>query len=142
VVLRDPGGTAAALIESARAWRWRPLEVRRERWVAEEVCALAEEVHKLVAALRSWGLSAAAVQRSILAVRPGGIMAVRRRILYGSENRLWESARRWGRGGVERNPRPWVSAMRGPKRPAGRRWGCTPWPRTRLTTCSTDAGGE
>ena len=34
----------------------------------------------------------AAVQRSILAIRPAQILAVHRRILYGSENRLWDLA--------------------------------------------------
>jgi hypothetical protein len=32
----------------------------------------------------------AAVQRSVLALHPAQILAVHRRILYGSENRLWD----------------------------------------------------
>ncbi len=90
VVLHDPHGTAAALVEEARAWTWAPLEGRCDRWVAEEICSLAEEVHKLIAALRGGRLTTAAVQRSVLAVRLAGVMAVHRRILYGSENHLWE----------------------------------------------------
>lgn len=90
VVLHDPHGTAAALIGEARGWTWGPLERRCDGWVAEEVCSLAEEIHKLIAALRGGRLTTAAAQRSVLAVRLAGVMAVRRRILYGSENHLWD----------------------------------------------------
>ena len=89
LVLYDAQGLAAALIEEARRWTWGPLERRCDEWVAEEVTGYAEEVHKLVAALRREDLSTAAVQRSILAVHLAPVLAVRRRILYGSENRLW-----------------------------------------------------
>jgi hypothetical protein len=58
--------------------------------VAEEITALAEEAHKLVAALRAGHRTTAAAQRSVLALRPAQILAVHRRILYGSENRLWD----------------------------------------------------
>ena len=90
VVLHDPHGTATALIEEARNWTWAPLVRRCDRWVAEEVCSLAEEVHKLIAALRAGRLTTAAAQRSVLAIRLAGVMAAHRRILYGSENRLWD----------------------------------------------------
>ena len=90
VILQDPDGTAASLIEEARAWTWGPLEGRCDGWVAEEICSLAEEVHKLVAALRGGRGTTAAAQRSVLAVRLAQVMAVHRRILYGSENRLWD----------------------------------------------------
>lgn len=90
LVLYDADGLAASLIEEARTWTWGPLERRCEEWVAEEVTGYAEEVHKLVAALRSGNRSTAAVQRSLLAVRLAPILAVHRRILYGSENRLWD----------------------------------------------------
>ena len=90
VVLHDPNGEAGALIEAARAWTWGPLERRCDGWVAEEITALAEEVHKLVAALRAGHRTTAAVQRSVLALRPAQVLAVHRRTLYGSENRLWD----------------------------------------------------
>ena len=82
VALRDPHGGAASLIEAALAWTWEPLGERCDGWVAEEVCSLAEEVHKLVAAIVDERRATAAAQRSVLAVH--------RRILYGSENRLWD----------------------------------------------------
>lgn len=89
VTLHDPHGRAASLVGEARAWTWGPLERRCDGWVAEELCSLAEEVHKLVAARRGGCSTTAAAQRSVLAVRLAQIMAVHRRILYGSENRLW-----------------------------------------------------
>jgi hypothetical protein len=90
VVLHDPGGAAVSLIEEAKAWTWESLGRRCDGWVAEEITSLAEEVHKLVAALRDGHHTKAAVQRSVLAVRPAQILAVHRRILHGSENRLWD----------------------------------------------------
>ncbi len=61
---------AGSLIEEAEAWTREPLERRCDGWVAEEVTSLAEEVHKLVEALRTGHHVKAAVQRSVLAVRP------------------------------------------------------------------------
>ena len=90
VVLYDPEGIAGALIEGAEAWTWGPLERRCDGWVAEEITSLAEEVHKLVAAIRDGHRAVAAVQRSVLALRPAQVLGVHRRILYGSENRLWD----------------------------------------------------
>ncbi len=90
VVLHDPGGIAGALIEEAVAWTWGPLERRCDGWVAEEITALAEEVHKQAGALRTGHHMEAAVQRSVLALRPARILAVHRRILYNSENGLWD----------------------------------------------------
>ena len=58
--------------------------------MAEEITSLAEEVHKLAAALRTGHRATATVQRSVLAVRPAQILTVHRRILYGSVNRLWD----------------------------------------------------
>ena len=90
LVIHDPEGKAGALIEEARAWTWGPLKRRCDAWVAEEIISLAEEAHKLVAALRAGHRTMTAVQRSVLALHPAQILAVHRRILYGSENRLWD----------------------------------------------------
>ena len=90
VVLHDPEGKAGALIEESRAWTWGPLERRCDGWVAEEITALAEEAPKLVAALQAGCRTTPAVQRSVLVLHPAQILAVHRRILYGSENRLWD----------------------------------------------------
>ena len=101
-ILLDSNGIARSLQDEARLWTWDLLGNRADRWVAEELTGYAEEVHKLVAnrALRrSW---AAAVQRSVLALRMAGLLSVRRRILYETENRLWglvgaRMGRRWRR---------------------------------------------
>jgi hypothetical protein len=90
LVLYDAEGLAASLIEEARAWTWGPIERRCDEWVAEAVTGYAEEVHKLIAALRNGDRPLAAVQRSLLAIHLAPILAVHRRILYGSENRVWD----------------------------------------------------
>ncbi|MDQ3328186.1 MAG: nucleotidyltransferase domain-containing protein [Chloroflexota bacterium] len=91
VVLHDPTGIAAALRAEARAWGWDTVgDAACDRHVAEGVTGLAEEVHKLVAALdrgRPW---TAAVQRSVLGLQLAGIMAVHHRIQYETENNLWD----------------------------------------------------
>jgi hypothetical protein len=58
--------------------------------VAEKATGYAEEVHKLAAALRNGNRPLAAGQRSLLAVHLAPVVAVHRRILYGSENHLWD----------------------------------------------------
>jgi hypothetical protein len=90
VVLHDPGGLAASLVREAREWTWGPLEHRCNEWVAEKVTGYAEEVHKLAGAPGSGCRSTAAVQPSLLAVRLAPILAVHHRILYDSENRVWD----------------------------------------------------
>ena len=90
VSLHDPTGIAAALIAEAKAWSWEPLAERCDEWVAEGITSLAEEIHKLTAALRHQNLSTAAAQRSILAIHLAPILAVHHRILYNSENVLWD----------------------------------------------------
>jgi hypothetical protein len=89
-ILEDPNGVAASLIEEARSWTWEFVEKKCDEWVAEEIAGNAEEVHKLAASLGSGNLSTAAVQRSLLALHLAPILAVRHRIIYGSENRMWD----------------------------------------------------
>ncbi len=89
-VLHDPEGLAASLVRRAREWTWEPLERRCDAWVAEQITGYAEEVHKLVCALGSGRRSTASVQRSLLAVRLAPVLAVHHRILYSTENRLWD----------------------------------------------------
>jgi hypothetical protein len=113
LVMYDADGLATSLIEEVRAWTWGPLERRCDRWVAEETTGYAEEVHKLAPALRNGNRPLAAVQRSLLAVHLAPVVAVHRRILYGSENHLWDLVSgAMGRGGTNCNPPPWVWAVR------------------------------
>lgn len=90
VILYDARGVAAALKDDALDWSWDQLRPGADEWVAEQLAGFAEEAHKLVAALDQRRPLAAAVQRNVLALRMAPILAVHHRLLYGSENRLWE----------------------------------------------------
>lgn len=87
----DPAGIAGDLQRDAIAWTWDRLGPHAaDAWVAREVAGLAEEVFKLVAALEQRRALTAAVQRNVLVLHLAGIVAVHHRLLYGSENRLWD----------------------------------------------------
>jgi len=90
LILFDPHGLAKQLKREADTWRWDSIARKCDRWVAEQVTGYAEEVCKLVENVRLRRYWAAAVQRSLLAIRMAPILAVHSRILYGSENRLWD----------------------------------------------------
>jgi hypothetical protein len=90
VVLYDPKGNAKALKQEALRWQWDLLGKRVDRWVAEQLTGYAEEVHRLIGNLQLQRESAASVQRSLLAIHVAPILAVYHRILYDSENQLWD----------------------------------------------------
>lgn len=91
VILEDPEGLAANMQREAREWTWEAIgDEALDRYVAREVTELAEEVHKLVAALRAGRSWTAAVQRNILALHLGPVMSVHLRLLYETENQLWD----------------------------------------------------
>lgn len=89
-IICDPRGIAYALKQDAQRWQWEPLSKQADRWVAEEVTGWAEEIHRLIGNLQLGRRSAAAVQRSVLAIKMAPILAVHHRILYDTENRLWD----------------------------------------------------
>lgn len=89
-VLLDPEGLANGIKAQALDWDWSGVDTRCDEWVAETITGLAEEVEKLAASVRNGDDQTAAIQRSILALRLPGVMAIHRRILYSSENRLWD----------------------------------------------------
>jgi hypothetical protein len=88
-IIYDPQGIAYALKKDAERWQWEPLSKQADRWVAEELTGWAEEVHRLIGNLQLGRRSAAAVQRSVLAIKMAPILAVHHRILYDTENQLW-----------------------------------------------------
>jgi len=90
LAVHDPDGLAAELKGEAEAWRWDAISDRCDAWVADEITGYAEEVHRLLGNLKIGRVWVAAVQRFVLACRMGTIMAVHRRILYETENRLWD----------------------------------------------------
>lgn len=89
VIIYDPQGIANELKQVAKEWRWGLLGKNVDIWIAEELTSYVEEVHKLVGNLQLKRRSAAAVQRSLLAIYMAPILAVHHRILYKAENRLW-----------------------------------------------------
>jgi predicted nucleotidyltransferase len=90
LVIYDPQKIAEELKEKARKWKWASLGSRADEWVAEELSGWAEEVHRLIGNLQLKRRSAAAVQRSVLAIQMAKVLSVHHRILYDSENRLWD----------------------------------------------------
>lgn len=90
LIIHDPKGIAEELKEKALEWRWASLGNRADRWVAEELTGWAEEVHRLIGNLQLKRRSAASVQRSLLAIYMAKVLSVHHRILYDSENRLWD----------------------------------------------------
>jgi hypothetical protein len=99
VVLHDPRHVAAAIKRRAEAWTWDAI-AECDLHVAKSITGLAEEAHKLAGMWRECNWHAAAAQRSILAVWLAGVMAVQHRILFGTDNALWDAVaaamgRRW-----------------------------------------------
>lgn len=90
MVIYDPCGIANALKQEAERWQWNSINKQVDRWVAEELTGWTEEVHRLIGNLQLGRRSAAAVQRSALAIKMAPIMAAHHRIFYDSENRLWD----------------------------------------------------
>jgi nitrate/nitrite-specific signal transduction histidine kinase len=88
-IIYDPQGIADSLKQEAKRWRWQPLNKKADRWVAEEITDYAEEVHRLIGNLQLGRKRAAAIVRSVLAIKMAPILAVHCRILYDTENRLW-----------------------------------------------------
>jgi hypothetical protein len=89
-IIHDPHGIAHALKQDAQRWQWKPLSKKADKWVAKEITGWAEEVHRLIGNLQLRRRSAAAVQRSVLAIQMAPILAVHHRILYDTENQLWD----------------------------------------------------
>jgi len=90
-VLYDPRRQAAALKREALAWTWDAVGSRADAWVAEQITDYAEEVLKLAGYLRAGRYSAAAAQRSVLALRLPRVLAVHRRTLYDGDSQLYEA---------------------------------------------------
>lgn len=90
VILADREGVAARLRAAAREWTSDSLDrAECDRWVAEQITGYAEEVHKLVNQRHSANWTALAANRSILALRLAIPMAVHHRLLFETENELW-----------------------------------------------------
>ncbi len=104
IILHDPDGIAVKLQREAVAWTWETIAKAADERVAEEIAGLAEEVHKLAGLLSVANAHGAAVQRSVIALQLAGLLALRHRILYSSENVLWDLV-------AERMGEPWASTQ-------------------------------
>lgn len=114
-IVADPDGVADGIRREALAWDWSVIgDARLDSWVAEEITGYAEEVHKLEAARRAGDLATAAVQRSVLALALAPRLSVHLRMLYETENGLWERV-------ADRMGEPWMAAQRATLGLAGER---------------------
>ncbi len=108
VILEDSEGIASSMQQEALEWdweaRWKSLEEECNSWVAAEITGLVEEVHRLVGNLRLGRKMVPAVQRSVLALHLAGILFVHHRLLYESENQVWELV-------SEKMGEPWASVQ-------------------------------
>jgi predicted nucleotidyltransferase len=90
LILHDPEEIASDIKAQADAWDWSLIESESNGWVADEITDYAEEVHTLIGNLEMKQLSGAAAIRSQLALHLAQVLAVHHRILYESENDLWD----------------------------------------------------
>ncbi len=91
VVLYDPRGVARRVKARARAFRWRVVAARCDRFVARSLSDWGEEVLKLTRHVATGQWESAAVQRNLLANDLAALMAIHKHLLY-DENELWEAA--------------------------------------------------
>ncbi len=89
-LLADPEGLLEHVKARAAAWDWLLIADQADRWAAAGVTGLAEEVHKVCGMLTADNARAAAANRAILTLRLPGLLAAADRILYRSENELWD----------------------------------------------------
>lgn len=104
IILYDEAGVAARLQTEARRWTWEGVADAVDEYVADEITGWAEEVLKLRAAIDDGRWLHAATQRSLLALQLAGLMALRRRILVGTENVQWDLV-------AKEMGEPWTSAQ-------------------------------
>jgi hypothetical protein len=90
VILHDPNEIAAGFKERAEKWSWDEISDAADEWVAEQVTDYAEEIHTLIGNLDQEQISGAAAIRSQLALHLAEFLSVHHRILYESENELWD----------------------------------------------------
>ena len=88
--LVDPDGAIEALKRRAESWTWDELGDAPDRWVAAELPGYAEEVFRLIGHLLAGRDLPAAVMRNVCANRMAWVLGVHHRLLYETENRLWD----------------------------------------------------
>ncbi len=94
-VVRDPHGVATRLQAEARRFRWSAVRRARDRYLADQLAAWAEEVAKLLRALETGERETASVQRNLLANQMAFLRVLPLERLWDTENGFWERAGRW-----------------------------------------------
>lgn len=89
-IVWDPEGLASQLKEETRSWKWESISEQCDSWVAEQIAGYTEDVQRLLGHLRLGRLWVTAVFRNVISVRMAMVLAVHLRILYETENRLWD----------------------------------------------------
>ena len=133
VILDDPTGLAARLQTEARG-----VDLGRRADAAmsgsrRHMTGWAEEVHKLVGALDAGDALLAATQRSLLAVHLAGVVAMRRRILFGTDNVMWDLV-------AEAMGEPWASAQAAALSLGGEGWEASSRAALRLYALAAEEG--
>ena len=90
VLIRDPNGVAASVQHAAHSWQWESIHTQCERAVAHEITEYAEEIYRIVGLRRAGRRRAAAGVRSAMLFPLCRAMAVHHRLMYDSENALWD----------------------------------------------------
>jgi len=90
LILHDADGHAARLKEKADSWEWEEISEDCDGWVAKEITELAEEIHTILGNIEQDKPSAAAAERSQVAMGLAQALSVHKRIAYESENDLWD----------------------------------------------------
>jgi predicted nucleotidyltransferase len=89
-IIWDPHGVAAGIQAAAQRWSWTAIEDKCAAWVPEQVASLAEDAQRAYGHFRRRKQWVAAVLKGVLSSRLAMILAVHLRILYDSENHLWD----------------------------------------------------
>jgi hypothetical protein len=90
-ILTDPEGVMNRLQAQAATWTWDGIAAAADQWAASELVGLAEEIHKIAGMLALDRPRAAAANRALVHLSLAAPLAVAHRILYGSENDLWDA---------------------------------------------------
>jgi len=89
ITLYDPHGDARRLRDEAHDFRWELVDRKCDRWVARSMVTWGEEAVKIVNSMARGESDTAAVQRNLLAESLVFVLAVHRRIVWVTDNGLW-----------------------------------------------------
>ncbi len=90
-IVSDPQGVAATLKAEANTWRWDRIADQCDVWVAEQIVSLAEDAQRAFGHHKRGKRSVAAVFKGVLSARLAMILSVHLRIIYDSENAVWDT---------------------------------------------------